>query len=1122
MPSNTTTVAINIVNGLGQFADQKIDSEQSPLVVENAHVDILGRLTKKQGATTLSQDYIGTSSGTIASGLALASLSNRELLLFGDNKMFSFLPDLNKWLYKAALPSVSISTTPIVRNSAQQTAFDSCVYEGLQATIWEDSRGGVRAQVNASATGTPILSDFEVVAAGLYPRVLGLGHYIYFFYTVSGSLYWKRLSVTTPTSISAATLVSSDFKSSDPFWDIKEIGGAAVVVYADASSEITMFYLDIDGVAGQISTGFPNPLTIAEAPTAGLCCHVFTGTDDIEHIAIGWHNTSGGIRAAIFRNDFTTDVDPIELSPTTTTIHNLTCCENDSTGASIRFFWEYRGTSSYDAYVQTNTLSLLGVAGTASTLIKTVGIGCQAFFEADKSHVGLVYDSEEQGTFFIVDSSGKVVAKLAGGSSGGFTAKKHLPKVTDLTGNIWSLPIGVRGRFVSQIDSSESFTTLKGIHSATLDFSPDLYFKPTQLGDGLYMGGGFLRFYDGASLVEDNFHLYPEGVTLSDSNAFAIAVTLAGDGGNPETTTVTFTDGNTLSDGQYFLLYSASDATAYAVVGRKDGSSTAPVISGKTNIYFNFLGSNTAAEVAEAAKLVLHAHADFSATRSGAVITITNAANGATTNASNVSFGVGSLESTGVYSYYVVYRWDDNNGQRHRSFPSVLTATTLSGGTTIGLKIKTLQISDKQNVVVEIYRNEDAGITFYQITSPTAPLENDTSVDYVHFTDTVGDSDVTDGEVIYTAGGVVENFPAPATDIILNHKERLWIIDSSNLSTVRYSKRRIPGKGVEFTDEGVISFETPGPITALVPLDDKLVLFKESSIAAVVGEGPDQTGNGVFSNPEIIHSDIGCINPASVLVINDGLLFESRKGIYKLSRNLQIESVGRRIRLDYPSDIIGNLLRDEKNEVEYYLEDGTTLVYNYQQSFWMTRPADNIKDATNFAGVKYQVTSGGKVYKADASFKRDGAHYRMRYRTGWIRLADANGSKNTQGMQRAIELAILGEFKSHHYLKVSVFNDYKEAATQVQYFNTTPNMADGNTYYGDAPTYGTQTPYGGAYTNTYPLRLRIKQQRCECISVEVEEIPQPGETGESFQLNQFTLEGRRAQRSRKVGAKKSI
>lgn len=1117
MRTNTTTVAINLVNGLGQFADAKIDSEQSPLVVENAHIDILGRLTKKQGSTTLPQSYIGTSTGTIGSGLALATLGERELVLFGDTgKMFSYLPDLDKWLYKASIAPISLSLQPTIRNSAQQTTFDSTVYNNLHVTVWEDSRGGIRAQINGAATQAPILSDFEVVATGTYPRVMGLGLYVYFFYTNAGNVYWKRVSTATPTTLSSATLVTNDFKSSNPYWDLKPINGYAVMAYADSGSTITVAYISQDGVLGQVSNGLPNPVNIAEAPSTAICCHVFTNSNDEQFIAVGWHNGTNGVRGAIFQPDLTTVVGASTLDATTTSTYNMTACQSDSDGTGVTFFWEYRGDT---PYVRMNTLTTLGAVGTASNLVKSLGLGCQAFFESGKVFVGCVYDSEEQGSLFLLDSAGKVQAKVVGGECGGFTAKPHLPQVTNTDTNIWQLPVSVRGRFVSQINSVDTFTTLKGIHSATLDFSPDIYFKPTQLGEGLYIGGGMLRFYDGASVSEDNFHLYPENITAYTSNDFAVAVTQAGDGSNPEISTVTCVAGSTMSDGQYFLLYSASDATAYAVVGRKDGSTITPTISGKTNIYFAFNGSDTPTQVATAIATAVDANSDFGATSTDNVVTITNAANGATTNIAANNIGAGSLETNENYIYYIVYRWDDNNGQRHRSFPSRAIPVSTTTGTAVGLKIKTLQVTDKENVAIEIYRNEASGITFYQVTDPTSILENDTSVDFVYFTDTTSDANLTDGEVIYTAGGVVENFPAPAVDLLLNHKDRIWAVYQNR---VYYSKRKIPNKGVEFTDTFYLTFDTPGDITAISKLDDKIILFKESSIAAIIGEGPDQTGNGVFSNPEVVHSDIGCINPASVVVVNDGVLFESRKGIYKLTRNLQIELVGRRLRLEYTSPIIGNLLRDEKNEVEYYLEDGNTLVYNYLQNFWMTRPNDNIRDATNFAGTKYQVASSGKVYKSSTAFKRDGSHYRMRYRTGWIKLADANGSKNTQGLQRAIELSILGEFKSHHYLKVSVFNDYKEAATQVKYFNTTDSVATGNTYYGDAPTYGTQTPYGGAYTNTYPLRMRLKQQRCECVSIEVEEIPQPGETGESLQLNQFVIEGKRTQKTRKPGAKKSI
>jgi len=115
----------------------------------------------------------------------------------------------------------------------------------------------------------------------------------------------------------------------------------------------------------------------------------------------------------------------------------------------------------------------------------------------------------------------------------------------------------------------------------------------------------------------------------------------ASDASVAEVTDVTVLAAADISGGDYFNLYSAKDATAYYVWYQKDGSGSNPVPAGKTEILVSIATGNADTVVATQTRDAINtiAGADFTATASGAVVTITNDANGSTTDASDSTGG---------------------------------------------------------------------------------------------------------------------------------------------------------------------------------------------------------------------------------------------------------------------------------------------------------------------------------------------------------------------------------------------------------------------------------------------------------------------------------------------------
>lgn len=462
----------------------------------------------------------------------------------------------------------------------------------------------------------------------------------------------------------------------------------------------------------------------------------------------------------------------------------------------------------------------------------------------------------------------------------------------------------------------------------------------------------------------------------------------------------------------------------------------------------------------------------------------------------------GGFISNGSYQYAAVYRWTDAKGNIHTSAPSIPLSYTASGGTstqTITIRIPTLRITqktgDRGECTVELFRTENAGTIFYKVTSITSPTYNDTTADYVDIVDTLADATIISNEILYTTGGVLDNIGAPSASIITSYKNRAFIAGLEDKNEMRYSKIVRLGEGVSFNEGLSIKVEPRGgDITALATLDDRLIIFKNSSIYQIAGDGPSDTGEGsTFTEPVLISTDVGCTDGNSVVLGPDGLFFKSSKGIYLLERNNTVTYVGADVE-DYNSAMVTSaVLLDNKNEMRFSTEDGFILVYNYYFKQWSVFTGNTLNDALIYDDKYTMITSGNKVLQEAAGvYKDDGSFVNSAISTGWIRLS------GLQGYQRAYRVGILGTANSAHSLRVSVYTDYSDIVVQERVFDVGSIMQIDSGFYGD-DTYGDNTYGGGEDNGVYLFQIHMKQQKCDAIRFVIEDIYENSDTDNSGQ-----------------------
>ncbi len=457
--------------------------------------------------------------------------------------------------------------------------------------------------------------------------------------------------------------------------------------------------------------------------------------------------------------------------------------------------------------------------------------------------------------------------------------------------------------------------------------------------------------------------------------------------------------------------------------------------------------------------------------------------------------------NTKAYFYQVVYQWTDNQGNPYTSAPSIpISVTTTGSGTTgsITINVPTLRLTYKiqSPVKISIYRWSVAQQSYYQVTSLSFtganPLTlNNTTVDYITFTDTLSDSSILGNNLIYTTGGVVEDISPPSSSIFALFDDRMWLVDAEDTNLLWYSKQVIEGTPVEMSDlftfyvaPSTGSQGSTGPITALFPMDDKLVIFKENAIYFINGTGPDNTGaNSQYSQPIFVTSSVGCTNTRSIAMTQAGLMFQSNKGIWLLGRDLSTTYIGAPVEAYNSATVTSALTVPETNQVRFGLDSGKTLMYDYFVQQWGTFEGIPSISSTIYNELHTLVNQYGQVSQESAGTYYDLSDpVLMSFTTSWLQVA------GLRGYQRAYWFYLLGTYLSPHKLSLGIAYDYNASPVQgtlIAPINYAPP-------YGSDPYYGGDgsTAYGGP-NSIEQWRVFLQQQRCKAFQISMQEVFDP-------------------------------
>jgi len=423
--------------------------------------------------------------------------------------------------------------------------------------------------------------------------------------------------------------------------------------------------------------------------------------------------------------------------------------------------------------------------------------------------------------------------------------------------------------------------------------------------------------------------------------------------------------------------------------------------------------------------------------------------------------GAGGFITVGDYFHASHLEYRGASGLLYRGPTVVGPPLSVAGPTSIvTLRFGNFNVGNKKHAQSErfatsmpIFRTTANGTVPQRLTEePTYNLSPCTySASSLVFVDTRADAAIDPNSItlasrppIYTTGGVLDDFTAPANLTMFGHVDRIFVL-SCDQRRWWFSKTFQDDLGVApgFHPDNTIAFEEDQ--TCGGSLDEKAIFFSETKINYTLGLGPapnGQNGEPEFTTPIKLQTDAGCTQARSLVSTPDGLMYRSALGIHLLTRGLEVQWIGRSVQddLDAFPTITSATLVPYASEIRFTCSDGEhgiVLVYNYVEKQWSTakylQDADGngvlIVDACMHAGVWTFVASDGRVFKEDTTtYLDDGVYVPDAIETAWI----SGGGPITY--QSVRNFFLVGTSHTDHALTVDVGFDSEQGYVQSRLF----------------------------------------------------------------------------------------
>lgn len=457
---------------------------------------------------------------------------NGNLTAIG-NTINAFSNGNNAWLNKGAIQPIDLSVLPLIRSNTTQTQVDTAfATNGTMCTVFTDnipSGSTTVAQykyvVSDATTGQNLIAPSQItqqVSSGLAvlyaPRVFSVGNYYTIVFAAGVHLQYIGISQSNNMVISSATDISASYTpSSTGSFDGVVTGGNLYLSWNGASnSGVKASYLN-----STLAQGNTVVIASASASLVSMTADTTGGNTTLWTSTYAAGSNSGAI-VAMNTNLNTLFSSKQYVNSATAQITNLA---SSAQNRIMTLLYEVTNNYSYDSsipthYINTLTSTETGSFSATTTLVRSVGLASKAFLLGSSSYFMSTYSSPYQPTYYLMNSMGGVISRLAYQNGGGYVTT-GLPSVT-----VMGADAKVGYLFKDLVQSVNKNTAVgsntqtagiysqTGINLADFNFSSDSIYS-SEIGSNLNITGGMLWAYDGYVVTEQNFNYYPDSVESS-------------------------------------------------------------------------------------------------------------------------------------------------------------------------------------------------------------------------------------------------------------------------------------------------------------------------------------------------------------------------------------------------------------------------------------------------------------------------------------------------------------------------------------------------------------------------------------------------------------------------------
>lgn len=326
----------------------------------------------------------------------------------------------------------------------------------------------------------------------------------------------------------------------------------------------------------------------------------------------------------------------------------------------------------------------------------------------------------------------------------------------------------------------------------------------------------------------------------------------------------------------------------------------------------------------------------------------------------------GGSFAAGDYYYTAVYEWEDAAGHIHRSAPARPARITVAANDLVDINIACNTFSRRfdadaevKHAKIVVYRADPGTTVFRQVFGEINNLSSAQFIDTPWNLPDYPAIDLVDGGIdvsshqplpwTFTDGAwtpLVPQMP-PAASIGCMWRNRLLLVPSEEPHAIWYSLEVQPGPGSsviaapEFSPTNVYRLDAEQLlITALVPMDDHVIVFGADAIYTLTGSFNNDLGYGASLELTAVHRGVGCIDQRTVVRTSDGVFFQSARGIEFMDKGWSLSNLTIGSSVEDDVAVSGNLRAatwiEAKRQVLWLgnaAEDGEpiALVYHYAE-----------------------------------------------------------------------------------------------------------------------------------------------------------------------------------------------